>query len=116
MPRDTVFRILCRMANAQHRTQEEQAEPFIVYRSVDGSGATYALSRRFREHLKERFGHAVHLPPRVFIAHETEADYKSIHGSLRRQIVQLLTGLSEDRVKELGTIQFRDPVTERPIR
>lgn len=104
------------MANAQLKTREERTEPLVVYRSVDGSGATYALGWRDRERLKERFGRAVHLPPRVFIAHETEADEESIREPLRRQIAQLLTGLSEERLAELGPIQFRDPVTERLIR
>jgi len=105
-------------ATAQLKTRGERTEPLVIYRSVDGSGATYALDWRDRERLKKRFGEAVHLPPRVFIAHEheTEADEKSIREPLRCQIAQLLTGLSEERLMELGPIQFRDPVTERLIR
>jgi hypothetical protein len=103
-------------ATVQLKTRGERTEPLVIYRSVDGSGATYALDWRDRERLKKRFGEAVHLPPRVFIAHETEADEKSIRQPLRRQIAQLLTGLAEERLMELGPIQFRDPVTERLIR
>ncbi len=90
-------------------------EPLVVYRSVDRSGATFALSRPTRERVRAEFGDAVHLPPRVFIAHETEADYRAIHGSIRRQVVQLLTGLDESRLAPLGPVHFVDPVTEQEI-
>ena len=96
--------------------ETEADEPLVVYRSSDRTGATYALNLRVRERLRQQYGDAVHLPPRVFIAHETKDDYQRIHGSIRRQIVFLLTGLSEDRLAELGPIEFRDPVTEEEIK
>lgn len=102
------------MAKAHLKKRDERTAPLIVYRSVDGSGSTYALNRRDRERLKAQLGEDAHLPPRVFIAHETEADSTTLHGSLRRSIVQLLTGLPEDRLGSLD-IEFRDPVTERLV-
>lgn len=90
-------------------------EPLIVYRSVDRDGATYSLNRRAQQRLRERFGDAVHIPPVVFIGHASEADYQTIHESVRRQVIQLLTGLSESRLAELGEIHFQDPVTEKEL-
>jgi hypothetical protein len=92
--------------------QAQPKEQLVIYRSADLSGATYALSPQTRRRLRETFGDALHLPPRVFIAHDTEADLSSIHGSLRPQIVRLLTGLPEERLKKLGAVRFQDPVTE----
>jgi hypothetical protein len=90
-------------------------EPLVVYRSVDRDGATYALSRRTREKVGSAFGGAVHMPPRVFIAHATDEDYRAIHGSVRHQVVQLLTGLPEERLATLGEVRFVDPVTEQDL-
>ena len=89
-------------------------EPLVIHRSTDRSGATYALSPATEARIRRAFP-AAHIPPRVFVAHETKADYEAIHGSIRRQIVQLLTGLDEERLSSLGPVSFRDPVTERVI-
>jgi hypothetical protein len=55
------------------------------------------------------------LHPRVFIAHETADDYDSMYGDLAKQVVQLLTGLSVDRLQGLGGVIFQDPVTEEDV-
>jgi hypothetical protein len=86
--------------------------PLIIYRSADREGATYALSRDTRDRVRKAFGAQVHLPPRIFIAHETEADYQQIHGSIRRQVAELLTGLPEERLASLGEVRFIDPMSE----
>lgn len=86
--------------------------PLIIYRSADREGATYALSRDTRDRVRKAFGALAHLPPRIFIAHESETDYQEMHGSIRRQVAQLLTGLSEERLASLGEIQFIDPMSE----
>jgi hypothetical protein len=52
----------------------------------------------------------------VFIAHETHADYEAVHGAIVQQVIQLLTGLTEDRLRPLGGVSFRDPVTEQELR
>jgi hypothetical protein len=90
-------------------------EPLVVHRSVDRDGATYSLSRRARQRLHERFGDAVHTPPVVFIGHASEEDYRTIHASVRRQVIELLTGLSESNLAELGDVRFEDPVTEKDL-
>jgi hypothetical protein len=93
----------------------EKKPGITIFRSTDRDGATYALAQVSREAVKAAFA-TVHLPPRVFIAHETHDDYQRIHGSMRSQIIQLLTGVDEDRlVTTLGAVRFCDPVTEREI-
>ncbi len=90
----------------------EGGEPLVVYRSEDLSGATYALSRRSRERVKKRYPD-VATAPRVFVAFESAADYG--RGFVHHMVVSALTGLSEDRIKALGPIEFWDPVTEEQV-
>lgn len=90
-------------------------DSIVIYRSVNRDGATFALKPSSRELLQARLGDAVHIRSRIFIAHETQADYNSVHGNLAPQIVQLLTGLSVERLREFGDLEFRDPVTEAAI-
>ena len=90
--------------------------PIVVYRSVNRDGQTFALAPSSRKRLREHFGEDhLHLHPRVFIAHETADDYDSMYGDLAKQVVQLLTGLSPDRLQSLGGVIFRDPVTEDEV-
>jgi len=91
------------------------AEPIVIYRTVNREGATFSLKPSSRERLQERYGSAVHFRSRIFIAHETRADYEAVHSALTGQIVALLTGLSEEQLQELGGVTFRDPVTEVDI-
>lgn len=102
-------------AHTEALSDAESLEPLVVHRSVDRTGATYALDRRARERLRELYGSDRSLPPRVFIAHETGTDYERIHGTVRNLVVQLLTGLSEERLQALGPIEFVDPVTEQRL-
>lgn len=90
------------------------AEPLIIYRDTDRDGATYALSAESARRIRETFP-GVHLPPRIFIAHETRQDHETIHGSMRSPIVLLLTGLSEAQLARLGPVRFHDPVSEREL-
>ena len=95
--------------------QAAPALPFVIFRSVNRDGETYALEPLSLDRLKRKLGAAVHARPRVFIAHETKADYEHVHGAIVPQIVQLLTGLSEDRLRPLGGVTFRDAVTEQDL-
>jgi hypothetical protein len=67
------------------------------------------------ERLRSELGSAVHARPRIFIAHEKRADYEHIHGAIAEQIIELLTGVSEERLRSLGGVMFRDPVTEQEL-
>ena len=89
--------------------------PIVIHRSVNRDGETYALEPRSLDRLRKEFGAQVHSRPRVFIAHETRADYEHVNDAVVQQVVQLLTGLSEERLRPLGGVTFRDPVTERDL-
>ncbi len=87
----------------------------VIYRSVDRDGATFALEPESRERVKQKFSGEVHIHPRIFIAHETRSDYASISARIVPQVVQLLTGVAEERLATLGRLRFCDPVTEQDI-
>jgi hypothetical protein len=94
---------------------QARPDPIVVFRSVNRDGETYALEPRSLERLRKELGSAVHARPRVFIAHETRADYEHVHGAIVPQVVQLLTGVTEERLGSLGGVIFRDPVTEQDL-
>jgi hypothetical protein len=102
------------MSTAQPEVAREPA-PIVIYRSVNRDGETYALEPRSLKRLREAFGQAVHVRPRVFIAHETRADHEHVAGAIAPQIVMLLTGLSEQRLEPVGGVIFRDPATEQDL-
>jgi hypothetical protein len=89
--------------------------PVVIHRSVNRDGETYAVEARSLKRVRAAFGSAAHVRPRIFIAHETLADYEHVHGAVAPQIVMLLTGLSEEQLGPLGGVIFRDPVTERDL-
>jgi hypothetical protein len=86
-----------------------------IFRSTDLDGATYALAPESRAAIQKAFP-GVHLAPRMFVAHETREDFELVHGSMRGQIIQILAGVSEERLHSaLGPVRFCDPVTDREI-
>lgn len=89
--------------------------PIVIYRTANRDGETFAIDPLCRERLRERFGDVFRSRQRVFIAHETRADYEHVHGQIVPQIVVLLTGLSEERLNEVGPVIFVDAVTEREL-
>lgn len=97
-------------ASAEQATMED--ETIVVFQSTDREGSTFSLSPDARRVLQQRFGDKLHFAPRIFIAHETRDDFERLHGSLAKQLVALLTGLSDEHVAQV-TVEFRDPVTNR---
>jgi hypothetical protein len=93
----------------------EDSAPIIIYRSVNRQGQTFALEPLSKMRLREHLGEDVHLHPRVFIAHETTADYERVRRDLAAQVIQLLAGVSEERLQEFGGVEFRDPATETEL-
>ena len=90
-------------------------EPIVIHRSVNRDGETFALEPRSLDRLSRNFGGAVRPHPRVFIAHETRADYEHVHDDIARQVIVILTGLQEERLSGLGGVIFQDPVTEQEL-
>jgi hypothetical protein len=88
-------------------------ETIVVFQSTDREGSTFSLGPDARRVLQQRFGDKIHFAPRIFIAHGTRDDFERLHGHLAKQLVALLTGLSDEYVAQV-TVTFRDPVTNRP--
>jgi hypothetical protein len=95
-------------------TGESPPRPLVVYVSDDRAGVTFALEPRVRRTLQARFVGS-HPSPRVFIGQETRAAFEEMHPILR-QVLLILTGVSEERLRELGPVEFREPVTERVLK
>lgn len=93
----------------------ELPAPLVIFRSVNRDGETYALEPSSLQRLRHEFGSAVHARPRLFIAHETKADYEHVQGAIAPQIIQLLTGLTEELLVPFGGVTFRDAVTEQEL-
>lgn len=94
---------------------EDEADPIVIHRSVNRDGATFALDRRSLRRIQAAFGSAARFRARLFITHEGAADFKAVQGAIAPQVVLLLTGLSEERLQELGGVIFLDPVTEEEL-
>jgi len=90
-------------------------DPFVVFRSVNRDGETYALDPRSLARLRQVLPTEAHPRARVFITHETVADYEHVHASVVDPIIQLLTGIAESRLRPFGEVIFLDPVTERQL-
>lgn len=99
--------------NAVHAAT--RGAPFVIFRSVNRDGETFALEPRSLERLRAEFGSAVHARPRIFLAHEARPDHERALGSVAPQIILLLTGLSEETLRAVGGFTFRDPVTDRDL-
>ncbi len=97
------------------RAAERSSDPLVIYRSVNRDGETFALETRSLQRLQQQLGSLVHARPRVFIAHETKADYEHVQGPIAQLIIQLLTGLAEERLHDLGGVTFQDAATQREV-
>jgi hypothetical protein len=58
-----------------------------------------------------------HARPLVFLAHEKKknTDREHVEDAVAPQIIQLLTGVTEEQLRPLGGVVFRDPVSERDL-
>lgn len=52
---------------------------------------------------------------RVFISYDDKTALEMVHGAFSRQVIQLLTGLPQEKAKDIGHFEFYDPKTDRPI-
>ena len=97
------------------QAEEEALEPLIIYRSYNLDGETFALEPRSLKRLRLAFGAEVHIRPRVFLAHETRTGHEQLKSAIVPQVVLLLTGIPEERLRALGGVTFRDPVTDQDL-
>lgn len=88
------------MARAE-ALQDEDDNVITVDVSRGLDGVTFALYPLSQDYLRS-LGQSGHLWPRVFIGRETPADFEQLELPLQRHVIQLLTGLSLERLRELG--------------
>ena len=71
-------------------------------------GYTCALAPDTRAWVESQGGN---MPPvaSVYIAYETQANFRAFNGPISLPIAEILTGLSVEELEELG-VEFRDPV------
>ena len=89
-------------------------DKIIIEVGVQLYGYTFRISPRTRAKLERE---SPNLPPptSLFVGFDTRSDFEKIHGSMWQQIVSILTGLSEDKLKKLGGYDFVDPLTNQVI-
>jgi hypothetical protein len=96
---------------------EDGRSPIVVAVSEDRTGATFAIGPATRRMLlRTKFGSRPR--PRIFIAYETRETFEPfehVYGHVLRHIAIILTGVSPERLHELGPIEFRESVTERVL-
>lgn len=93
---------------------EAQPEPIVIYRTVNGNGETFALkpssARRIRDHFH------VEPRPRVFIAHDTKADFDAVRGDVVNAVIELLARVTKDELSKHARVEFQDPVLDTVLR
>lgn len=82
--------------------------------SRNRDGVTFALYPLSKDLLRDQVP-GVRLWPRVFVSRETEADFKELEVPLQKHAVELLTGLSLRRLRNLGMhVEFVDVRLDDP--
>ena len=90
------------------------ADPIVILAGLQQDGTTYQLHPVSSERLRTAFP-GVRQAPSVFVGYDTKADFETLHGPMWSQIAQLLTGVSVERLRELGPVLVRVPSTGREI-
>jgi hypothetical protein len=72
-------------------------------------GCTYQLNPRSRAEIRARFP-GVHPVPSIFVGYETQADFKTLHGPMWKQLATMLTGLTWEQIEEMGGVSMYDPM------
>lgn len=94
-----------------------QVAPLKIYRRPTLDGSSFSLAPLMKKRLKEQFGPDVHPRGSVFIDHETKDEYTRFYADLASQVIQLLTGLTRERLEEkFGKVIFLDPETDLEVR
>jgi hypothetical protein len=93
-------------------------EPIAIYRSVNRDGETYSLPPRSLRRLRESLGASARLSPRLFLARESPGPRDAVDEGVAPHIIQLLTGLTEERLRERSgaSVAFLDPHTEAELK
>ena len=83
----------------------------IIYATKQIDGYTCGLAPKSKAVIKSQIPqHSVPVAS-VFISYENKSNFEIIHGSIWEHIAELLTGLSVEKLQELGGVVFVDPKT-----
>ena len=83
--------------------------PVVINIGRQSDGCTYQLNPRSRVEIQRRFPGA-HPAPSVFVGYETQSDFEPIHGPMWKQVAIMLTGLSWEKIEEMGGASLYDPI------
>jgi hypothetical protein len=89
--------------------------PIEIRVSRRSDGCTYSLSPTSRNLILKGFPRA-NLAPTVFISTLTQSDFEKTHGPIWGQVAIILTGLSEEQIKQLGGYRIIDSVASQVFR
>lgn len=89
--------------------------PIEVLVSRRSDGCVYSLSHTSRKLVRKRFPQAV-LAPNVLVATSSQADFEQSQRPIWGHVATILTGLSEEELRQLGGYRVIDPVEERVLR
>jgi hypothetical protein len=95
---------------------ETEVEPLYIYRRPTIDGTSFSLAPLMKRRLREYFGPHVHARGSVFIDHATRDEYATFYADLASQVIQLLTGMTRERLEEkFGSVIFLDPETDEEV-
>jgi hypothetical protein len=91
--------------------QDGRSGPVEILIGRQGDGSTYSLHPNSLKLIRQRFPQ-VHPRPTVSIGSDTRTGIEHSSGSVYNQVAIILTGLSLERLKELGGYRVVDPLTD----
>ena len=97
------------------KSSRSNVKPLVVYTARSLDGTSFGLDTESQMRVRQTFPD-VHVSTRhVYVAHDTrEVVSESIH-RFEKQVIELLTGLSVERLAEKFSVSFRDPWSEKEI-
>jgi len=87
-------------------------EPIKIAIGRQSDGCSYQLDPLSRQRIQSMFP-GVRVAPRVFVGYETRSEFEAIHGPMWGQIARLLTGVSVEKLNEIGGFLIYEPATKR---
>jgi hypothetical protein len=77
-------------------------------------GYTFRLQPKSRQWIIQNFSE-VHPVASVFISFDNRKNFEEVHGSIWHQIITLLTGLSIEKIREIGGFSIIESKTGKEI-
>lgn len=89
----------------------EEISEITIYAAKQLDGYTCRLEPKSKMAIKSQLPPNQPLVASVFISYEDKSDFEMLHGSIWKHIAELLTGLSMEKLQELGQVVFVDAKT-----